>query len=177
MKTSGSNQRSTISVRLQDKLAGANNSVRSSMTDGNGQVTLKVKNKKRVMSRSGQKSPTNNNRYEEREYARRQEEQEKEMSLIKENLLAESGDRLDIDSRFQLQEQPSRISIVSRQSNTDMKGANLVKYDRRAVPESEHEESPDRQTDMNMVNNVEDDDIVHQDTNLTNEEVKQPDAI
>ena len=75
------------------------------MTDGNGKLTLKVKGQKRVKSRSGQKSPTNNNRYgDDRSFARRMAEQEDEMKMIKENQLAESGEGLDIDSRFQLQE-------------------------------------------------------------------------
>ena len=72
---------------------------------------------------------------------------------MKNNKLAESGEGLDIESRFQLQDQPSRISIVSRQSNTDMKGEDLVKYHNRTVRESEHEESPDRQSDIvNVIN-------------------------
>ena len=67
-----STHRSRISVRLQDKLLGQNDSVRSSLTDGNGKLTLKVKGQKRVKSRSGQKSPTNNNRYDDdRSFARR----------------------------------------------------------------------------------------------------------
>jgi len=46
-----------------------------------------------------------------------------------------------------------------------MKGANLVKYDRRPVQELDHEESPDRQNDLKIVENrASDDDVVHQET-------------
>ena len=45
---------------------------------------------------------------------------------------------------------------MSRQSNTDMKGENLVKYANRTVKESDHEESPDRQSDLNALVEEED---------------------
>ena len=58
-----------------------------------------------------------------------------------------------------------------------MKGANLVKYERRPVQELDREESPDRQNDLKIIEHHASDDLVHQDTQQTSEEVKQPEAI
>ena len=93
------------------------------MSDAQGHLKLKVKKKnvENSLSRTGMKSPNNERSVErrERERERKREQkmievQEPEITVTKENRLAESAEGLDIDSRFQLQDQPSRISIVSR---------------------------------------------------------------
>ena len=76
-----SNKRSTISVRLQDKLAGHSVQSSLSVSDAAGQLKLKVK-KKHVdnsQSRTGMKSPNN-----ERSVELREKEREKQKKLMKE---------------------------------------------------------------------------------------------
>ena len=72
---------------------------------------MKSPNNERDIQQDRERRIKEQNREEERNH---EQEREHEVTLLKENRLAESGEGLDIDSRFQLQDQPSRISIVSR---------------------------------------------------------------
>ena len=57
-----------------------------------------------------------------------------------------------------------------------MKGADLVKYANRTVRESDHEESPDRQSDMNVMNAEAEEELKQSDPGPIIE-MKQADAI